>query len=143
MMNRRAKIAISTSVALCGVQLVVAEPADTLQRTKVLSEVVVTASESRKATSASRIDVTALKHLQPSSFTDILELLPGGRAVDPAMGTVNSIRLRVAGLARRELCGRWRDTQRRCQYAIYHGHISRLRFEQCVERRGYAHHFHR
>ena len=97
MMNRRAKIAISTSVALCGVQIVVAEPADTLQRTKVLSEVVVTASESRKATSASRIDVTALKHLQPSSFTDILELLPGGRAVDPAMGTVNSIRLREAG----------------------------------------------
>ena len=97
MMNRRAKIAISTSVALCGVQIVVAEPADTLQRTKVLSEVVVTASESRKATSASRIDVTALKHLQPSSFTDILELLPVGRAVDPAMGTVNSIRLREAG----------------------------------------------
>ena len=97
MMNRRAKIAISTSVALCGVQIVVAEPTDTLQRTKVLSEVVVTASESRKATSASRIDVTALKHLQPSSFTDILELLPGGRAVDPAMGTVNSIRLREAG----------------------------------------------
>ncbi|WP_315822514.1 carboxypeptidase-like regulatory domain-containing protein [Paraflavitalea speifideaquila] len=43
----------------------------------VLSEVYITASESRGMTSASVIDRKAMQHLQPSSFTDLLELLPG------------------------------------------------------------------
>lgn len=70
---------------------------------KSLNEVVVTATESKNATSSSRIDVTAMKHLQPSSFTDLLELLPGGKSTDPSMGTVNSIKLREASPIEHEI----------------------------------------
>jgi hypothetical protein len=62
-----------------------------------LNEVVVTASESKGITSASRIDRTAMKHLQPTSFTDLLELLPGGKSADPKMSGVNLMHLREAG----------------------------------------------
>lgn len=62
-----------------------------------LNEVVVTASESRGVTSSSRIDKKAMEHLQPTSFTDLLELLPGGKSADPQMGTPNLISLREAG----------------------------------------------
>ena len=60
-------------------------------------EVVVTARESKGASSASRIDRQAMEHLQPSSFSDLLSLLPGGRAENPKFGTPNLIRLREAG----------------------------------------------
>ncbi len=62
-----------------------------------IGEVVVTASESRGMTSASLIDRKAMEHLQPSSFTDLLELLPGGRALPPDLNEPNQIRLREAG----------------------------------------------
>lgn len=62
-----------------------------------LNEVIVTASESKEATSSSKIDRNAMKHLQPSSFSDLMELVPGGKSVDPAMGAPNLIRLREAG----------------------------------------------
>lgn len=39
----------------------------------------------------------AMEHLQPSSFSDILELLPGGRSHDPDLNSPNTIRLREAG----------------------------------------------
>lgn len=61
-----------------------------------LNEVVVTASESKGMTTASTIDRTAMKHLQPTSFTDLLELLPGGKAKDPIMGSPNLIHMRNA-----------------------------------------------
>lgn len=61
-----------------------------------ISEVVVTAREGRHATSASVIDSTAMQHLQPSSFTDLLELLPGNVSKDPSMGSPNIINLRTA-----------------------------------------------
>ncbi len=61
-----------------------------------LNEVVVTAQESRGATSASVIDITAMQHLQPSSFTDLMELLPGQVNKDPEMGSANLLRLREA-----------------------------------------------
>lgn len=61
-----------------------------------LGEVVVTARESTGVTSASLIDTTAMKHLQPSSFTDLLELLPGHTFKEPSMGAVNVISLRQA-----------------------------------------------
>lgn len=61
-----------------------------------LAEVVVTARESRFSTGASLIDTTAMRHLQPSSFSDLLELLPGHVSHDPDMGSVNSIALRQA-----------------------------------------------
>lgn len=62
----------------------------------VLGEVVVTAEESRGLTSASKIRKHAMEHLQPSSFTDLLELLPGGTSKDPMLNVVNNIRLREA-----------------------------------------------
>ncbi len=67
-----------------------------LQPNEPLTEVIVTARESRNSTSASVIDTTAMKHLQPSSFTDLMELLPGNVSKDPAMGSVNAITLRQA-----------------------------------------------
>ena len=46
-----------------------------------LNEVVVTAQESRGLSTASTIKRHAMEHLQPSSFADLLELLPGGRPI--------------------------------------------------------------
>ena len=62
-----------------------------------LNDIVVTASESQGMTSASRIDKDAMKHLQPSSFTDLLSLLPGGKVKIPTLTQANTIRLREAG----------------------------------------------
>lgn len=63
-----------------------------------LGEVTVTATESAGITSSSRIGRDAMAHLQPTSFTDLLELLPGGMAKDPDMNSVNSIALRETGV---------------------------------------------
>lgn len=62
-----------------------------------LTEVVVTASESKGITSASEISRTAMEHLQPTSFADLLALLPGGSTSVPKMNTATTIRLREAG----------------------------------------------
>lgn len=67
------------------------------ENSKVLGEVVVTAKESSGMTSSSRIDRDAMTHLQPTSFTDLLELLPGNISHDPDMGSVNAIKLRETG----------------------------------------------
>jgi len=67
-----------------------------LKPTTTLEEVVVTAKEGKDATSVSLIDRQAMEHLQPSSFTELTELLPGGKAKDPNMGSANLLRLREA-----------------------------------------------
>ena len=59
-----------------------------------LGEVVVTAQENRGLTTSSRIEKHAMEHLQPSSFSDLLELIPGGRSIDPSLGTPNNIHIR-------------------------------------------------
>jgi hypothetical protein len=61
-----------------------------------IGEVVVTAKESRGIASASLIDRAAMEHLQPSSFTDLIELLPGAISKDPEMGKGNFANLREA-----------------------------------------------
>lgn len=66
--------------------------------TKELSEVIVTASEMKGMTSSSKIGQEAMQHLQPSSFSDLLELLPGGFSKDPTLSTPNAIRLREASI---------------------------------------------
>ena len=68
-----------------------------------LGEVTVTASESTGITSSSRIGRDAMAHLQPTSFTDLLELLPGGMSKDPDMSSVNSIALRETGVKGRQV----------------------------------------
>ena len=67
------------------------------ENSQVLQEVVVTAKESTGLTSSSRIDRDAMAHLQPTSLTDLMELLPGNISQDPDMGSVNSIKLRETG----------------------------------------------
>lgn len=61
-----------------------------------IGEVVVTAREGRGMTSTSLIDHAAMEHLQPSSFTDLIELLPGAVSKDPDMGKANLADLRQA-----------------------------------------------
>lgn len=67
------------------------------QNTLTLGEVVVTAKESEGLSSGSKIDRNAMSHLQPTSFTDLLELLPGNISKNPQMGQANTITLRETG----------------------------------------------
>lgn len=62
-----------------------------------LKEVVITARDGDALSSSSRIDRSAMEHLQPTSFTDLLELLPGNISHDPDMGSANTITLRETG----------------------------------------------
>lgn len=62
-----------------------------------IEEVIITAKESKGFTSSSVISQKAMQHLQPSSFTDLLELLPGGRSGDPVLNQMNKISLRETG----------------------------------------------
>lgn len=62
-----------------------------------LNEVIITATESKGIVTTSRIDRPAMAHLQPTSFTDLLELLPGGMSRDPDMGAANTMTLRETG----------------------------------------------
>ena len=67
------------------------------ENAKVLDAVVVTAKESTGMTSSSRIGRDAMSHLQPTSFSDLLELLPGNISSTPSMGQANTITLRETG----------------------------------------------
>ncbi len=67
------------------------------ENSQVLQEVVVTAKEQTGLRSTTRIDRDAMTHLQPTSFTDLLELLPGNVSQTPDMGNVNTIQLRETG----------------------------------------------
>ena len=62
-----------------------------------LHEVTVTAIQPAGATSTSRIGREAMRHLQPTSFADLMALLPGGMSKTPDMTSVNSINLRETG----------------------------------------------
>ncbi len=64
--------------------------------TLTLGEVVITAKEGGAMTSTSAIGRDAISHIQPSSFADLLELLPGGQATDPNFASAQTIRLREA-----------------------------------------------
>ena len=81
------------SLALDSAQLALL---DSLTKSFTLQEVVVTAEESTGKSSASVINKEAMQHLQPSSFTDILQTLPGATTKDPDLTHANTIRLREA-----------------------------------------------
>ena len=66
-------------------------------QTNALNEVVVTAQESQKLSTSSVIGRQAMDHLQPSSFGDMIELIPGGRVQDPRLTSPSTINLREAG----------------------------------------------
>lgn len=69
---------------------------DSIDRLFTIQEVVVTAEEQTTKSSASVINKEAMTHLQPSSFTDILQTLPGASTKDPNLTNANTIRLREA-----------------------------------------------
>ena len=64
--------------------------------TLMLQEAVVVAKETKGVTAASTIGKEAIKHIQPTSLQDILELLPGGIARDPVLASPQPINLRSA-----------------------------------------------
>lgn len=65
-----------------------------LQPVNKLEEIVVFSKESKGLTTKSIIDRQAMQHLQPSSFTDLMELLPGGLARSPNLSAANKATLR-------------------------------------------------
>ncbi len=64
-------------------------------KTQNIEEVTVIAQEVRNNGTASVIKKDALAHLQPNSFADILELLPGGLSQEKSMTGMNLIALRT------------------------------------------------
>ena len=70
---------------------------DSIVMAAELHEVVVTAKESQGAVTASRIDRSAMDFLQPTSLSDLMQLLPGGQQKDPDLSTANTIGLRETG----------------------------------------------
>ena len=70
---------------------------DSIVMAAELHEVVVTAKESQGAVTASRIDRSAMEFLQPTSLSDLMQLLPGGQQKDPDLSTANIIGLRETG----------------------------------------------
>ncbi|QQU03976.1 TonB-dependent receptor [Myroides odoratus] len=64
---------------------------------KELQEVIITAEEGKGLSSTSVINRKAMEHLQPSSFADLMELLPGGLAKTPNLTKTNVIRIREFG----------------------------------------------
>lgn len=78
-----------------------------------LNEVVVTAREGGQGPTSTLIGRDAMRHLQPNSIADIMELLPGGYAKDPDMGSANTITLRETGTM-----GAYGSTTRNNNYSI-------------------------
>lgn len=64
----------------------------------LIDEAVVIATEPRGSVTKSVVGVDAMKHLQPSSIADVLELIPGGRATDPAFSSAQIVSLREASV---------------------------------------------
>ena len=59
-----------------------------------LQEVILTAREDKGLTTKSIINRKAMEHLQPSSFSDLMELLPGGLAKTPNLSSTNRALIR-------------------------------------------------
>lgn len=70
-----------------------------LSKQQRLQEVIVTGRESDGIYSSTHINRDAMKLLQPTSFTDLLELLPGGLSKDPNLTAANTIRIRETGIS--------------------------------------------
>ena len=64
-----------------------------------IREVVITATQVRGPVSGVHIGRDAMNHIQPSSFGDLLELLPGGRASAPSFFSSDHSHLREIGIS--------------------------------------------
>lgn len=62
-----------------------------------LQEVVITAQEGKGLSTKSIINRKAMEHIQPSSFSDLMELLPGGKSSTPNLTSTNRILIREYG----------------------------------------------
>jgi hypothetical protein len=62
-----------------------------------LKEVNIMAREKKQSATTSSIKLAAIEHLQPSSLTDILQLLPGGLLSDSKLNVANQVSMRQAG----------------------------------------------
>ncbi len=63
----------------------------------MLKEVNVMAREKKTAATTSSMQRAAIEHLQPSSMSDVLQLLPGGLLSDSRLNVANSVSMRQAG----------------------------------------------
>lgn len=63
----------------------------------ILKEIVVIAKESKGINTSSVINKDAISHLQPSSFSELLELLPGNSSRAPYLAGVNIVSMRQVG----------------------------------------------
>lgn len=59
-----------------------------------LEEVTITAKENTSLSSSSRIENTALEHVQPTSLADVMQLVPGQITLNPDMSNSNQISIR-------------------------------------------------
>ena len=64
------------------------------QSTLALEEVVVTAKEHTNLSSSSKIESTALTHVQPTNLADIMQLIPGQITLNPDLSKSNQIAIR-------------------------------------------------
>lgn len=62
-----------------------------------LNEITVLSKEGERGNSVSLIDKATMQHIQPSSFTDILQLIPGHSSSENSMSSANFITMRQAG----------------------------------------------
>lgn len=62
-----------------------------------LDDVVVTAKAGTGMNSSSKIDKTAIQHLQASSLADVMQLLPGSLIQNPTLSKANTITIRSIG----------------------------------------------
>jgi len=62
-----------------------------------LKEVNVMAREKKQPSTTSTIKLAAIENLQPSSMSDILQMLPGGLLSDSKLNTANQVSMRQAG----------------------------------------------
>ena len=62
-----------------------------------LDAVVVTAKEGGEITTASKITKQTLEHIQPSSLTDVMQLLPGSVTENPTLTQVGALSIRDIG----------------------------------------------
>lgn len=62
-----------------------------------LDEVVVTAKEGGELTSASKISKQTIEHIQPSSLTDVMQLMPGSVTANPSLTSAGALSIRDIG----------------------------------------------
>ena len=68
-----------------------------VKTTLQLKEVNVMAREKKQSSTTSSIKLAALENLQPSSITDVLQMLPGGLLADSKLSVANQVSMRQAG----------------------------------------------